>query len=84
MTSRVHRVGVGLRERRATMTDIQDAIKKAAHNEVNVEGGVTKDGGAGVEGVLEREKGNVSFGVQGGISEKKGWGVKAFFKKVWS
>lgn len=62
---------------------IADSIKEAAHNEVLVEAGATKDEGAGIKGIIEREKGSISYGAEGGISQKKGWSVKGFFKKVW-
>jgi hypothetical protein len=61
---------------------ISDAVKKAAHNAVIVEGEAQKND-ASISGTFEREKGDTSFGVTGGISKKEGWSVKGFFKKVW-
>lgn len=61
----------------------EQAIKKAAHNAVIVEGGASKDDGASLTGTLEREKGPTSFGVQAGIAQTTGWSVKGFFKRVW-
>lgn len=54
------------------------------HNEVTVEGGASSEGGAEIHGSFERDKttahGDISGGVQGGISQKQGWTVGGFFK----
>jgi hypothetical protein len=51
-------------------------------NAVVIEGGASSETGAEIHGSFEREKGNIAVGVQGGISQKKGWGVSGFFKWV--
>lgn len=56
-------------------------------NEVNVAGGASRDGGAEIHGSVEREKttthGDLAAGVEGGISQKKGWTLGGFVKWVW-
>lgn len=57
--------------------------KPMPKNTVVVEGGASSDGGAEIHGSIEREKGNVAGGVQGGISQKQGWSVGGFFRWMW-
>jgi len=60
------------------------AIKDAAHNEIRLEGEASRDDKS-IDVIFEREhedKG-ISYGAQAGISESKGWGIKAFFRKIW-
>lgn len=64
-------------------TPIQDALEDLAKNELLVQGEVTKDKGGSASISLEREKNGLSGGVVGSISQKKGWGIGAFLKKVW-
>lgn len=65
-------------------TPLADAIK---HNEVRIEGGVSKQDGGEIHGTfehdIERKKGTLSFGADGGIGEKKGGFIKGFLKWVW-
>lgn len=64
-------------------TPFKDAIKDIPKNTVLIEGGASKEDGAGVHGSLEREKGRLTVGAEAGITEKKGWSAAGFVKWVW-
>lgn len=64
-------------------TPLADALRDAPHNELLVEAGASQKDGAGASITLEREKGGVSGGIVGSVSKGKGWGIAAFFRKVW-
>jgi hypothetical protein len=64
-------------------TPLRDALDNIPKNELLIQGEVTKDTGAAASLTLEREKDGLSGGVVATISQKKGWGIGAFFKKVW-
>lgn len=53
------------------------------HNTLSADVTVTKDEGAAAHVGVEREKGGVSVGAEGSLSQKKGWGASAFVKWVW-
>lgn len=48
-------------------------------NQVHVEGGATKEGGAEIKGSIQHDTTHSSFGVEGGVSQKKGWSAGGFF-----
>lgn len=48
-------------------------------NQIHVDGGVTREGGAEVGGSIARSTDKTSFGVEAGISQKKGWRAGGFF-----
>lgn len=64
-------------------TPLADALKNIPQNELNIDGGIGKTDGAGLHGSLERDLGNTSFGIEGGVTQRKGWSIAGFFKKVW-
>lgn len=55
-------------------------------NELTIAGGASKDTGAEIHGTFERDKhtthGDVSVGVEGGISQKQGGRISGFVKWV--
>jgi hypothetical protein len=56
-------------------------------NTAIVEGGISKETGAEIHGSIEREhstaKGDLSVGVEGELSQKKGGRIAGFIKWVW-
>lgn len=62
---------------------IQAAIDAIPHNSLLLEGGASKSDGAVAKGTFERDKGSISIGVTGEVSQKKGGSIFGFFKKVW-
>jgi hypothetical protein len=53
-------------------------------NELTIGGGASTETGAEIHGSFERDlhttHGDLSAGVEGGISQKQGWSVGGFFK----
>lgn len=66
-----------------TDTPMGDILKKHAKTTVLVSGEATDKGGAGISGQLAHESDKRAIGVEAGISQKQGWTVKGFFKRVW-
>jgi hypothetical protein len=62
---------------------LRDALEKIPTNELLITGEATKEDGAAASVTFEREKGNVSGGVIASVSQRQGWGIAAFFKRVW-
>jgi hypothetical protein len=65
------------------LAEIPEGVIVPQGGSVALEGTATKDEGAAIHGQLAINKGGVTAGVEGGISQKKGWGVSGFLKWVW-
>lgn len=61
---------------------LEAALEKIPKNELRLEGSASQADGAAVQGSYERERGRSSYGVEGGISQRKGWGVAGFWRRT--
>ncbi len=70
-----------------TDTPLADALRDVPKNELLIQAGATQAEGAAASVTLEREKelknGSISGGLVAGASQRRGWGIGAFIKRVW-
>lgn len=65
-------------------TPFADELKKIPKNKIRLEGSDSKNEGADLHGSIAHSKGDASFGVEGGLSQKKGRWVAGFIEWLWN
>lgn len=64
-------------------TPLGDAVKRIPHNELELEAGATEKDGAEARARFERDFGERSVGAEGELSQKSGWRVMGFYRRIW-